>query len=63
MEEKEKCPLCQSTELRWGQQDGEAVVTKVGTFLFGIGTKILHLCCINCGHVVRSKLENPSVLK
>jgi uncharacterized Zn finger protein len=70
--QQESCPLCQGTELVWG----EIVTTTYGHYhgvcfyplesdrlFFKPKLDLLGLACSDCGHVVRFKVKEPEKLK
>lgn len=57
----DKCPYCESTNLGIGYQFGQGSIapSKMGFS----GCKIIHIVCRNCGSIVQSKVEKPSMFK
>lgn len=54
------CPKCESTNIKYGKQDGYAVVQGKGLF----STSRIHLyICGRCGYVVDQFVDRPDKMK
>lgn len=61
MDKAYKCPWCGCEDMVKGVQAAYANVMS-DRFKVGVGQKLHHIICKNCGSVVRSYVEHPEKL-
>lgn len=53
-----KCPDCGNTEIGKGKLSGYAALSPIGN-KFSTGSAIIADVCINCGKIIKMKVEHP----
>jgi len=57
-----ECPVCGSKELGQGRQTGEGRMLPLHSF-FKSGSSIIATICLDCGHILSMRVENPQQFK